>query len=266
MILSDKRKAEIIERAKKLASESDTNKIKEVVCKFYQRGNHPDCYSPSGCAGCSEPDRILACRDMYLSRIFRNPMEVWTPEFDKVTVREKKKVDVIENIGLACNTCYIADKCPEKQTDAMCSIDFTDGNVDRTPKSILNKMIGLQQERVNKARVHEELDGGVPDQNLSAEIDRLAGLAQMKQELEADKFSLKIEASSNSKEGSREAGGILSRIFGGGQQNNLPAANDQAALPPAKPMETIDIPFTEEAVGEKVKKKMPDVTKKNLKK
>lgn len=255
MEITEAVKNKIIEKAKQIAETEDLALIRSVVCKFYKEGNHPSCYDPEVCNGCQDDEAVLTCRKKYLARIFKNPLLRWDSSFDAVKIREKRKVDEIQEMGLACNSCYIADKCPQKETDATCSIDWSDSVRDRTPKSLINKLIDIQTERVARAKLHEELDGGIPDQNLSVEIDRLHSLAEAKANIDSHKFSMKIE--STSPEGAKMGGGILQRLFDP-QNQQLSQGEDTKALPEAvvhPVMPTIDVAFTEENTGTPVKKK-----------
>ena len=89
-------------------------------------------------------------------------------------------------------------------------------------------LINVQYERVKRTSVFEKIDGGVPDANLSSEMDRLTDFINTKDAMGREKLSINLEASGPSHS---SGGGILSKIFGGG--GNAPAveAKPTRALP-----------------------------------
>ncbi len=190
-----------------LTSEPENYDIaKEIVCKFYREGKN------AGCKGCSQPIPILIdCTKDYLSKIESRPLDYWASEFDKKEVREKKPLKEV-TIGLSCDKCYLSGSCPSFAPLSTCSIDWSLDITD--PKEMMDWVIKLQSARVNRHRIVEEVDGGVPDATLSTEIDRLNGLIKAKNDLNINKFSLNIEAQGNAAGG----GGILSKLFGPPQE------------------------------------------------
>lgn len=94
-----------------------------------------------------------------------------------------------------------------------CAIDWTAPIEELTPTNIVDYLIKIQAERVNRSQIQEKIDGGVADQNLSSEMDRLTGLIQAKQNLNSVRvnFSASVEGSAD---GVKAGGGILSQLFG----------------------------------------------------
>jgi len=188
---------------------------REIVCIFYGKGGNTDC------KGCTKPDeKVLECKDTYVDRIKVRPMEVWSPQFDEIEVREKKSLN-FGRLTLRCDKCNISDVCPEYKQRATCSIDFGDTDTSNN-KVMMDKLIEIQTARVNFARSSEAMDGGQPDQTLSNEMDRLQGMLAARADMTADKFSISIEGKSQGNAG----GGILSQLFGGMSKqpdNSLPA-------------------------------------------
>lgn len=232
---------EIRETIEKISSTEDLEELKKVLCPFY-KPTHSDC------VGCMQPDwKLLECREDYLKNIGDRPMKVWSPLFDMplIKTREKKTLEELAEVDLICNNCYMSEKCPVFAKNSVCGIDW--GGIDpKKPENIIDHLIMLQQKRVNRASKFEEVDGGVPDANLSSEMDRLTSLVQAKQDLNKQGFSFTLNASANNPDAAKTGSGILQSIFGGG----LKKAEDQKALSENK-METIDIPIIEEV---KIKK------------
>ena len=208
------------------APEGDYNAIKDVVCKFYQSGKCPDC------TGCLQPEEKMdECHKQYITRIESRPMALWSKEFAILTIRPKQKVTEIVSMGLSCDACYMSESCPVYEKMALCGIDWEEeGNL--TPKEVVDKLIAIQFQRVNRGSKIELIDGGVPDQTLSNEIDRLSALVASRNDLNMDKFQLNINAKTSNSQGQP---GILAALLGG----KLPAAMPQQQLPENT---TIDIP------------------------
>lgn len=163
----------------------------------------------------------MDCRKDYLQKIETRPMEVWSPEFDRKTVREKKPIQEVE-IGLSCDKCQISDSCPLFDVGSLCGIEWKVEK--KSNKELLDWAIQIQAQRVNRANVIENMEGGVPDSTNSLELDRLQKLIQLQNDLEQDKFSLKIEGSA-----SGNGGGILQSLFG--DMTKRPAAIPETIEP-----------------------------------
>lgn len=192
----------------------DTEALIKGVCTFFERGNHPDCL---GCR--KSPEEVIECRDYLLGRLPMRPMDYWTEEFDVFTVvkREKVVLEEIVGIGINCDSCYMAEKCPLYKANNECGIDWKTQKP-ATTEGYYDFLIEIQQERIQRAAVFEKVDGGVPDISLSAEMDRLAGLVDGKVNINRERFSLSMEASGPALGG----GGILSKLFGPKQPEAIP--------------------------------------------
>jgi hypothetical protein len=200
---------DIINFAKNLKDDNDVENIRLHVCAFY--GDKCCSNSSDPEKSCTKDECVLECKNTYLSKIFSRPMEKWSPEFELPLVREKKKLQDVVEIGLHCDSCYMLDKCPAYIANSMCGIEWSDEAHTTDPKELIDLLIKIQIKRVSRASTFEEMDGGVPDANLSTEMDRLQGMIQAKNDLNTTKFSLNMSAQTNGKEG----GGILAQLFGG---------------------------------------------------
>lgn len=240
---------ESIEKRIALIKEAeDSEALKKCVCPFYEKGGHPDCML------CRKTDADLEeCRDYYLERIALAPMDIWDSSFDTFVVmtRDKVKLDEVAGIGINCDNCYMSDKCPLYKRGYICGIDWGDKKP-QNAMEFMDFLIDMQYERVKRAQVYEKVDGGVPDANLSGEMDRLSGLLADKANMGRDRLSISVEASSPA---AASGGGILSKIFGGGGATSLPASEPKA-IEDKKP-DAFDITeLTEfEEVKEPVKRK-----------
>jgi hypothetical protein len=224
---------------------------KTHICEFYT--------GHTNCRGCKKTEtRLEECVKEYSENIVARPQRNWDPSWDVIEVREKTPLSDIKNIGLGCDRCYLSDDCPLYKKKALCAVDWTTNIHELKPEKAIEAVIEIQSERIQRARAIEALDGGVPDQNLSMEIDRLSGLIATKADMESDKFSLKIEASAKSSGGS-----ILEKFFGGGMNkqvsNNEPIRIEEGTaveLPPvATANDAIPIERTNRNTPKKVAKK-----------
>lgn len=194
-----------LERLRALPEDEDL--IKEIVCTFYRGGSCPEC------RGCMQPtDTLLECKTSYVSKIEATPIEKWVADFDKLKIRDKIPIKELIDLGLNCNKCYMSDTCPLYLANNLCGIDWGEEVTD--PKKMIEGLIEIQYVRINRAAKIEQVDGGVPDQTLSLEMDRMQGLIQSRNDFDMDKFQVRITGQSQSGS-SNEGGGILSKLFGG---------------------------------------------------
>lgn len=200
--------------------------LKATICPFFKGGDY------STCIKCTvENFDVDECTEYFLDRVDYVKIDIWSPKFDLplAKARDKKKLEEVENIGMTCDSCYMSEKCPEYEKHAACAIDF--GDIPTTDTEKLRMVIDAQTVRVKRASTFELIDGGVPDTNLSVEMDRLTGMIAMKDNLGREKLSVSIEASG----GAAKAGGsILEKLFGGG-----------ATVAPAPANKVVDIAHEE---------------------
>lgn len=235
--MSDTKLADsIIKRIDLVKGTDDYDELREHLCPFFEKGGHPDCIT------CKKDEASIdECRDVYLDRIRLVPMDLWTPEFDKLIQLKRTIAKIplkeVSGIGISCNSCYMYDKCPLYQKDYECGIDWGE-EAPSTPEGYYDMMLQVQYERVKRASVFEKIDGGVPDANLSSELDRLNGLVASKVDIGREKFSLSVEAS-----GPSGGGGILAQIFGKKEALSTPAPPMEISEKATKSAE--DVPFEE---------------------
>lgn len=206
---------DIIDEAIMLKTEDDPLVIRKVICKFFRGkdGVGNDCdHSNNVELACAKDDCVMECRTKYIAGIFSRPQEFWTPDWEQpIAIEKDKKVSIKNAIGLNCTNCYLSDTCFAYKANHTCSIDWGVEEMTTDPKAQLDVLIEMQNQRILMARQVEVSDGGVPDQNLSNEIDRLTGMLSMKDNLNAEKFSLNI--SGQGQLGAAAGGGILAKLF-----------------------------------------------------
>lgn len=224
----------------------DPEVLKKHLCPFFEKGGNPDCMT------CRRTESDLEeCRDYYLGRIALIPLDVWDESFDKFIAQNRELVEMSEvvGIGINCDSCYMADKCPLYKRGFVCGINWGD-NKPTTPAEYMDFLLNTQFERVRRASVFEKIDGGVPDANLSAEMDRLTDFLNIKDNMGRDRLSINVEASGASQPG---GGGILAKLFGGGGSSQPAIESKPTIMLPAEEAEYVE----EVKEPEKVKVKIP---------
>jgi hypothetical protein len=125
----------------------------------------------------------------------------------------------------ACDTCFLGEKkCPGFEAGASCKYKIpielrTKDQISALRKSLLE----IQADRALFGVFIEQAEGGYVDPNVSTELDRLFRMIKTDHELDAEGFSLTIQAK---QQGQAANAGIISRLFGrdpGEQARALPA-------------------------------------------
>ena len=230
----------VIKRINLVKDTDDIVTLKTHLCPFFEKGK---C---SWCITCTKSEeKLLECKEYYLERIALVPLDIWNEKFDQLTVikREQENIEELVGIGINCNSCYMADYCPLYKENYVCGIKW-DTDKPASSSDFMDFLINLQFERVKRSSVFEKADGGQPSLGLSSEMDRLSSYIADKTNLNRERFSLNVEATSTANNGS----GILSRIFGGG---NVPIENRKPVEIPEKVESLEDIPY-EEVKEEKI--------------
>ena len=203
-------KESIEKRIELIKNAEDSEALKKCLCPFFSKGGSPECIS------CRQSDVDLdECKDYYLERIISVPLDIWDSSFDAFTVQKRENKIAIKDvvgIGVNCSSCYMYDKCPMYKKGYECGLEWG-ASKPKSPEEFYEFLIDVQYERVRRASVFEKIDGGVPDANLSGEMDRLSGLVSTKADLSRERLSISVEASGAA---SGSGGGILSKLFGGG--------------------------------------------------
>ena len=239
-------KDSIEKRAKLVRDADDPEELKKHLCPFFEKGGHPDCMM------CRKTEADLdECRDYYLERITLIPLDIWDESFDKFIVQSRDKIEMSEvvGIGINCDSCYMSDKCPLFKRGFVCGIEWGD-NKPNTPTEYMDFLLNTQYERVKRASVFEKIDGGVPDANLSAEMDRLTDFLNIKDNMGRDRLSINVEASGAAQ---ANGGGILAKLFGGGGSSQPAIESKPTIMLPAEEAEYVE----EVKEPEKVKVKIP---------
>jgi hypothetical protein len=133
------------------------------------------------------------------------------------TIEVTSQVAVMGQVSIrACDSCSLAVVCPLHEPGSLCkySIPIEIRNRDQL-LGILHSLLELQGQRIAFARFSEELQGGYPDANLSAELDRFMKMTLSVKEIQDNRDFLKVTV-----EGRAQAG-VLSRLFGAERAESL---------------------------------------------
>jgi hypothetical protein len=119
-----------------------------------------------------------------------------------------------------CDTCFLANKCPAFEEGSNCAYNIPLQIRTRTEyQRTYDAMVEMQTQRVMFMRFAEDLEGGYADPNLSSELDRLTKMMKVKNDMDSDTFSLKIEGKSAA--GGGGSMGVIGRLFGNDGDSGL---------------------------------------------
>lgn len=129
-------------------------------------------------------------------------IEVWIPgEMQPVSM-------------LKCMRCYLHETCPEFSVDADCCALEKMVKYDITKPeglgSLLQTMLSIQAKRVIRLAQWEDLEGGLPDPNVTKEIQELLNMMTKIKKMMKDEDSIVIHAKGKSSKG------VIDKLFGEG--------------------------------------------------
>lgn len=133
------------------------------------------------------------------------------------TVEVTSQVTMMGQVSLRnCDSCSLAVVCPLHQPGSACryAIPVEIRNRDQL-LGILHTLLEMQGQRVAFGFFSEQLQGGYPDANLSAELDRFMTMTQRVKDIQDNRDFLKVTV-----EGRTQAG-VLSRLFGAERAETL---------------------------------------------
>jgi hypothetical protein len=109
-----------------------------------------------------------------------------------------------------CDGCFLKDKCPGFKPASTCLYDIPI-EIKTRPQlmAVRDALITMQTQRVLFLQMSEQLNGGYPDQNLSAEMDRLRRM--IKDRFDVERETLTIQGPSVHVSG---GAGYLSSLLG----------------------------------------------------
>lgn len=118
-------------------------------------------------------------------------------------------------IPMQCNSCFIADSCPQFQEDSDCTIEWSRlFKGEFTPADLLQSSVAildLQLMRINRAATFEALNQGILDPELSREIGRYFEMMKMFKDMaESPQPTISITAKGTA----TQRGGVLSQLLG----------------------------------------------------
>lgn len=125
-----------------------------------------------------------------------------------------------------CDSCFLASNCPAYRPQHTCAYDIPLEIQSKDQlMAVMSSMLEMQGQRVLFARMSEELEGGVPDENTDRQIDRFFKLVEQMRDISDNRDFMRIEI-----EAKGEAG-VISRLFGSrageqARQLNRPVSSD----------------------------------------
>lgn len=112
--------------------------------------------------------------------------------------------------GLATHNCYLSSRCPAFKPGAECAFKMPiQIHTKEQLLASLRSLLEMQMARVAFARAGEEADGGIINQDVSAEVERYFKMVEKMKEIQSDSSFLRIEAKGP------QGQGILSELLAG---------------------------------------------------
>ena len=150
--------------------------------------------------------------------------EVTGEESMPIAVSRENPISIADAVGqiVACDDCYLGERCDLFRMGSKCAyslrVEIQNGGDLVTN---LQKVIGLQFERVYKGALIEKKDGGVLDKTVSEEMMRAFSMAnQLKGIISPQQDKIVIEATGT------KGTGVLSKLFGNGGVNGKQGTED----------------------------------------
>lgn len=113
---------------------------------------------------------------------------------------------------LRCRTCYLRKECPycdiNSEKCALKALEEVDTTTGEGIISIVQQMLRIQAERVFRFVKVEEMEGGLPDPNVTMELQVFVSLVEKLKKILSDDDYLVIRAKGKSTQG------VLDRLFG----------------------------------------------------
>jgi hypothetical protein len=183
--------------------------------------------------GAPEPSGGGGGQGVKLSITRRRALPVFTSS--GVTDAEVRKMG--RTPGLMCSNCAIGTECPEYQPSYVCAYNEQfKAFPSRDQETVIAGMkyiVDKNRERLFRAYHYEEaVNGGQLDIQVTRQSDMV--LSQAHQLLEMERESVRAELELPG-EGGERAPGILSRLFGGGNQPSVPTSGIPQSLPVPSP-------------------------------
>lgn len=128
-------------------------------------------------------------------------VEIWRPGKAPVTL-------------LHCSTCYLKAKCPKRDDEQdYCPIKKESPDYDMSSAqgmlNFIQSLLDIQKDRIYRLTAFEQIEGGLPDPNVSEEIKNFMELVEkLKKIIDGGEDFLVIKAKG------KAAGNIVERMFG----------------------------------------------------
>jgi hypothetical protein len=137
---------------------------------------------------------------------------------------------------LRCDNCYLAGRCPKHRVGGLCQFDFTIDTDFTDATTAWRILINVQRERVMRGILFEKVDGGVPDKNVTSEMQLLISMIGEYENRGTPTVKLSMEGKG---QGTSVISNLLSGIFGGGQRPAIPPAEQKQLPAPVESVATV---------------------------
>lgn len=125
-----------------------------------------------------------------------------------VSKKEVELQKISQGMYMECDSCTLGDRCPLYKEGQMCGIPSSEVEGAQDFADIMKMLFNMQKKRILLGAMQESQDGGILDERLSKEIDRMMGMMQKFRDLVNPQDSIEIKAKGSA------SGGILAQIFG----------------------------------------------------
>ena len=128
-------------------------------------------------------------------------------------VQRTERIVSLSNVSVRqCDSCTLSGNCPAYEAGATCKLHMPVEIKSRDQLlGVLTTALEVQWQRVAFGRMAEELEGGYPNANLSAELDRLFRLITAFKDVTDNRDTLSLTVKGGN---AGAAGGLLARLFG----------------------------------------------------
>lgn len=108
-------------------------------------------------------------------------------------------------MGITCTTCIMGENCPLYRENGKCRVDFGKVESPRDFGGLMQYLFTLQKKRITLGAMQEAVDGGIINDSVSREIDRMMKMMLQYKEITDNRDEVTIKAKGT---------GILAQIFG----------------------------------------------------
>jgi len=134
------------------------------------------------------------------------------PTVNELSEEEQAIADRMDNgLYMECDTCILGNRCPFFKEGSICRVPTKKISGAGDFQELVQYLFSLQQKRIKIGALQESADGGILDEKLSSEIDRMMSLMERYKELTREQEEISINAKG------KQSTNVLAEIFGIGK-------------------------------------------------